>query len=184
MPFTGIAPRGARYWRSRETTAEDEMVRKSLLCALLMLLPIAATAEAYKCKRPDGKISFQDQPCEPGSTGAPMILQDPSPTYDPPAPKAPSAPERAGKRDKVAPQEKANNQALKDRNSELEANNKALEAKNRQLACNSARRSLGALRTQLPAYQLDEHGNRKFVEDENRAAEIAAAQKRADEACN
>ena len=48
------------------TLEGDKPVRARFLCALLLLVPMVALAQAYKCKRAGGKTSFQDQPCDVG----------------------------------------------------------------------------------------------------------------------
>ena len=151
-------------------------MRATFLCALLMLAPMAATAQAYKCKRPDGKTIFQDQPCDPGTTGGPMIISDPSPTYGGPPPQ--KMPATTSKRDKLpAGQQPARgDEALKERNRQL-------EAENRNLACNSARRNLSVLQAQRPVYSTDKNGNKHYVDDANRQSELAAAQQRVAESC-
>ncbi|APV48676.1 hypothetical protein BWI17_02640 [Betaproteobacteria bacterium GR16-43] len=148
------------------------------LFVLLMLVAMSASAQTYKCKRPDGKISFQDQPCEPGSKGDAVYIPDPSPSYDPAAvPQKAPAPASTARRDRIfgAPPNRED-EALRERNRQLEAENRAL-------ACNSARRSLAALQTQRPAYRTDASGNKAYIEDGNRAAELAAAQQNVSESC-
>ena len=148
-----------------------------ILFALLLVLPMVASAQAYKCKRPDGKLSFQDQPCDEGSKGEPLIISDPSPaSLDAPAPqKGKPMPSR---RDKIpgAPNP-AVDESLKERNRQLEAQNRATE-------CNAARRNLQVLQTQRPVYSTDKNGNRQYVEDSDRQSTLAAAQQRVSETCS
>lgn len=153
-------------------------MRATIVCALLMLAPAAATAEAYKCKLPNGKTSFQDQPCESGAKGEAMILSDPSPPSDTPAP-APTlkGKVRPARQDKIPDAQKGKaDDALKERNRQLEAQNRAM-------ACSMARRNLNVLRTQRPVYHTDKNGNKQYVEDANRQSEIQAAQQEVAENC-
>ena len=151
-------------------------MRATFLCALLMLAPMAATAQAYKCKRPDGKMIFQDQPCDSGTTGGPMIITDPSPTYGGPPPQKTPAP--TTRRDKLPPGQPParGDEALKERNRQL-------EAENRNQECNLARRNLSVLQTQRPVFRTDKNGNKQYVDDANRQSELAAAQQRVAESC-
>ena len=144
-----------------------------------MLVPMAATAQAYKCKQPNGKTSFQDQPCDEGSKGGPVIISDPSPSSGMPAPVAPkgTAPPST-KRDKIP--DTSRNQA----DEALKERNRQLEAENRAMACSQARRNLSVLQVQRPVYSTDKNGNKVFVEDANRQSEIAAAQQRVAESCS
>jgi hypothetical protein len=140
-----------------------------------MLATTAVTAQTYKCKRPDGKTSFQDQPCDPGSAGGPVMLSDPSPSSGTPAPQGTQASPR--KRDKIPDTQKGkDDESLKERNRQLEAQNRAM-------ACNAARHNLSVLQSQRPVYQVDKTGNRQYVEDGNRQSEIAAAQQNVSENC-
>jgi hypothetical protein len=65
-----------------------------LLCALaLALLPFAASAAPiYKCRAPDGALSYQDSPCPEGT-------DQPAPKIAPPPPYVPPEPELAGRRE-------------------------------------------------------------------------------------
>jgi hypothetical protein len=157
-------------------TRREQFVRARFLCVLVMLVPMAATAQAYKCKRPDGKTSFQDQPCDEGSTGGPVIISDPSPSSGIPAP--PKGMARSMKRDKIPdPRKGQADESLKERNRQLEAQNRAT-------ACSMARRNLSVLQAQRPVYSTDKNGNKQYVEDGNRQSEIAAAQQRVAEDCS
>jgi hypothetical protein len=141
-----------------------------------MIVPMAATAQAYKCKLPDGKTSFQDQPCDEGSTGGPVIISDPSPSSDVPAPAKVVAPTMKGDKNPDARKGQAD-ESLKERNRQL-------EAQNRVMACSMARRNLSVLQVQRPVYSTDKNGNKQYVEDGNRQSEIAAAQQRVAESCS
>lgn len=156
--------------------SKEQFVRARFLCVLVMLVPMIATAQAYKCKRPDGKTSFQDQPCDEGSKGGPVIISDPSPSSGVPTPPKGMAPSM--KRDKIPDARKGQaDESLKERNRQLEAENRAM-------ACSMARRSLSVLQVQRPVYSTDKNGNRQYVEDGNRQSEIAAAQQRVAENCS
>jgi hypothetical protein len=146
------------------------------MCALLMLVSLGAVAQAYKCKHPDGKTSFQDQPCEPGSKGTEIVVKDPSPpSGDPRPPKAKAPGTTPGKT--LDTQKPVADEALVERNRQLEAQNRALR-------CSSARRSLAALQAQRPVFHYDKDGNRQYVEDSNRQSEIATVQRSVAENCN
>lgn len=151
-------------------------MRARILWVLVMLVPMAATAQAYKCKRPDGKTSFQDQPCDEGSKGGPVILSDPSPSSGMPAPPKGMAPPM--KRDKIPDTRKDQaDESLGERNRQLEARNRAME-------CSLARRNVSVLQVRRPVYSTDKDGNKQYVEDGTRQSEIASAQQRVAEVCN
>lgn len=148
----------------------------AISCVLLLAAPSWADAEMYKCKRPDGKTSFQDSPCEKGAESSPVIVSDPSPAYDPGA--RAKAPTLAPKNPKV-PQSRT---PIADEG--LRQRNRQLEAENRRMQCSNALRNVEVLKKERPVYSYDKNGNKVYVEDSNRAAELAAAQQRASEACN
>lgn len=153
-------------------------MNRAILIATLAVLaaPSSPLAEMYKCKRPDGKTSFQDSPCEKGAESTPVIVNDPSPAYDPEA-KA-KAPRFVNKADKP-PQSRT---PIAD--DLLRQRNRQLEAQNRAMACNAARRDVEVLKKERPVYSYDKSGNKVYVEDSNRAAELAAARQRAADACS
>lgn len=146
--------------------------RALAFAAALLLAPLGAAAEMYKCKRADGKTSFQDAPCEPGAKGEAVVITDPSPAYDPKA-KPPSL--NAGKK---LPESRT---PIADET--LRQRNRQLEAQNRSMACSQARRNVEVLKRERPVYSFDKNGNKVYVEDADRAAELADAQKRVAEFC-
>jgi len=136
---------------------------------------------------PDGKTSFQQEPCEPGAKGGPVILQDPSPAYSGPPKPSPAAPKVGnGQKAPQALKQLRAEEALREeshRNQQLESRNRELEQRTRAMECNAARRDLHVAQTPRAIYRLDSKGNKQYVEDANREAEIAAAQKRVTESC-
>ena len=147
---------------------------------LIMLVPMAAAAQAYKCKRPDGKTSFQDQPCGEGSKGGPVIISDPSPSSGVPAPAKENEVAPSTRRNKIPDPRQGQSQA----DEALKERNRQLEAQNRAMACTMARRNLAVLQTARPVYTTDKNGNKVYVEDTNRQSEISAAQQRVAETCS
>jgi len=147
----------------------------AILFAVLALASPSAAAEMFKCKRPDGKTSFQDSPCEKGAESSPVIVNDPSPSYDPDArAKAPT----------LAPKSKAPQSLTPLADETLRQRNRQLEVDNRRMHCSAARRDVEVLKKQRPVYSYDKSGKKVYVEDSDRAAELSAAQQRVSEACN
>lgn len=147
-----------------------------ILILAVLVAPRCALAEMYKCKHPDGKTSFQDNPCEKGSEGTPVYIDDPSPAYDPSAKsRAPTLNKKAGK----APESRT---PIADEG--VRQRNRQLEAENRAMRCSGARRNLEVLKRERPVFSYDKQGKRVYVEDSNRQSEVAAAQQQVAEACN
>ena len=126
-------------------------MRSLLLCLLLTGLPLTVSAQLYKCTQPDGKVGFQDKPCQGGSTGEQIEVRPPALLSDPEESRKATA-EAARKRE-FAAQQKINEELAADRKERA-------EAPKRRYLCESARRSLAALSRQRPAYTTDEQGNK------------------------
>ena len=139
--------------------------------AALLSLPGPAWAQAYKCTKPDGAVSFQDRPCQSGDQGTAIPLVAPPPIGT----------EVPGR--KAEPRRPPEPDGTRRANEEIRAHNAQVDAQNRQVRCANARRDVGVLKEQRPVYRYDNAGNRIYVEDKNRAAELAAAQARVDAEC-
>lgn len=149
-----------------------------LTLATLLSLPAAwAQAQAYKCKQPNGSVSFQDQPCQSGAAGSKITLPAtggaaadagnvPRPTAAHPAPGMP-----------------AHSADLKRQQDETNAYNQKVAAQNKAIRCDQARQQLGILKEPRPVFRRDNEGNRQYVDDKDRDAEIAAAQRRVNADC-
>lgn len=175
VPARYFARRAGGPAIDRKARGPRLMKTSILVAALIACIPATVVAEMYKCKRPDGKTSFQDSPCEKGAESSPVIVNDPSPAYDPGAKaKAPTLSPKADKQ----PQSRT---PIAD---EIRQRNRQLEAQNRAMACTQARRNVDVLKRERPVYSVDKNGNKVYVEDANRAAELAAAQGRVSETCN
>ena len=66
---------------------------------------------------------------------------------------------------------------------EIRIRNAQTAAYNKSVRCNSARQSYGVLKEERPVYRRDNNGERVYVDDDKRPAEIAAAKRRVDEEC-
>jgi hypothetical protein len=159
-------------------------MQMNLRVALLIIatsLPSLAFAQAYKCKQTDGSLSFQDHPCAIGSVGTPVTLRPITGAYVEPAdvhglPKAAATP-RAAPNAPVDYQRRLADEQTK-------AQNERILAHNRMLRCNLARQQLGVLKEARPVYSYDNKGERIYVKDENRAAQVSSAERRVVEDCN
>lgn len=151
--------------------------RLMLALALSSFLAPMAWAQTYRCKQADGQTTFQDQPCETGSTGGPMrIMVAPASASPPPSQATRRAAPSAAARDLDA-------RALR-AEADAKARSQQAEAYSRAVRCNNARRSLGALKAERPVFQYDNNGNRKYLDDSQRQTEMAAAQRSVSESCD
>jgi GH24 family phage-related lysozyme (muramidase) len=141
-------------------------VGAAVLLGALAAAPQAARAQIYKCPQANGTIGYQGGK---GSTLHPV--------------EAASGAQPATDTSRLI----ANVQERNRRETEQQAWQDAHrhDATPRSLAaCNSARYNLGVLKEQRPVYTTDNKGNRVYVEDKDRAATIAATERRIAENCN
>jgi hypothetical protein len=130
----------------------------ALLCA-----PLLAHAQAYRCKQPNGAMSFQDQPCAAGAASSTLTLPPP-----------PTQQQINAARDGAQRRAQAEADGRTDaRNKEIEARNRETEAYNKALRCNRARQQLGVAKMERPVFTRDNAGQRQYVDDKDRAAVIA-----------
>lgn len=136
-----------------------------ILCCPLLT---QAQTQTYKCKKPNGAVSFQDSPCQVGSAGSKMSL--------PPVPSAVPQKPLPSRTSATADREVRSDDETRIRNAQTAAYNKSVR-------CNAARQSYGVLKEERPVYRRDNNGDRVYVDDDKRPAEIAAAKRRVDEEC-
>ncbi len=162
---------------------------KSILVGYLTVLicsPLLAHAQVYKCKQADGSLHFQSAPCQAGASGSTIAM--------PPAAREPigvarqsgnsdSADSRRASQFRKSPQETAQEIDRRRAEQDIQRNNEEARAYNRLQRCNHARQQLGVLKRARPVYSYDNAGDRHYVEDGNRAAEVAAAEQRVAAEC-
>lgn len=154
---------------------------KPLLFVLIALLPHAAChAELFKCKQADGKVSFQDQPCPPSSTGGRLSVSVASPSGD-----APPPPGAANRRMPGMREAELRHAELDARKAEADAraSREQAEAYNRSVRCNEARHNLGTLKVEKPVFRYDNNGDRMYLADADRDAARADARRAVAENC-
>ena len=152
---------------------------KTLLSLLLLSFPFSTYAQVYKCKQANGSTSFQEQPCPEGAKSSTMTL--------PTAPSEPvgnqSAPQRGSPAKAAATQKDINEGKFRDAqraraDREINEANERVRAENQAQRCNTARNQLGLLKEPRPVFRRDNNGDRQYVLDDDRQAEIAAATRR------
>lgn len=156
-----------------------------LLIALLWV-PLLAHAQAYKCRQANGAMSFQDQPCQTGTSGSAMPLPrgaggepvaaaaDPRDTQK--APRIHPALRQSAQATEQDAERRRADEAIK-------AHNEQVMAYNKMQRCNFARQQLEVAQAGRPIFRRDNAGNRNYIEDSNRDAETAAAQRRVNAEC-
>lgn len=156
----------------------------ALCLGIAIALPGAALAQAYKWRDEKGGMVFSDTPPPPNIPRA-NILQAPKgkmPAAVPvseaaatasPAVSATAAPAAA----KTVAEREADfkKRQLADQKKAKEAGEKSEQEQQRQAACDSQRQNLVALESGQRIVRTDSKGERYFVEDEQRAKDIAKA---------
>jgi hypothetical protein len=171
-----------------------------LFIAIAILLATATVAaQVYKWVDKDGKVQYSDQPPPADAKevkSAPRKVDIRSATGSAAAPAAP-APAAAAAPGKDAPKasEKDAPKTLADRNKDFEkrrkdeadsakkADDEAKRAKANEERCDQATRYLRDLESGRPISSSDRDGNRKLLEDEERAKEMARARESMNQSC-
>ena len=155
--------------------------------------PCAADVSPQERKRPipgERNESFVP-PKKDSRPGANWEPRAPMPLADRIAPPQPAAPTQtnATRSPSVAPsgkswQEKDQDYQRRRADEETKAYNDKVKATNQMHDCNYARQQLGVLKDATPAFSRDNKGDRHYVTDENRQAEVSKAEQRVAAACN
>lgn len=157
-------------------------MNKSVIFSLLVIfgLPMGAQAQLYKCQQSDGSVRFQDSPCRPGVNSETISLAASNII-------SASDGEQSGSAGKLTNDGQPNSISLKARLQDSESRRKAegigaenarIDAYNKIQRCNYARSILGRLNEGGVLYRRDNAGERHYIEDKDRAREIAAAGRR------
>lgn len=155
---------------------------------LLMCFPLLAQAQGFKCKQPDGSLSFQEQPCPAGTVSSAMPSAPGTSGIGGPAIQPQGAARASGRADprqaQWQEQDREREKQRRQADEEINKQNQEARAYNKSLRCNAARSQLGIAKEHRPIFSRDNKGDRQYVEDKNRPAAIAAAEQRVAEECN
>lgn len=151
-------------------------MRRPLLLAMLVLAPVLANAQTFKCKQADGKVSFQDHSCPADAPGSQIVVRPTAPSSN----AAEIARMRAAtSRATRSPDTQAN--ASRDAN---KAHNHQVDAYNKSVQCENARHNLGVLKSYSPVFRYDNKGEKQYIEDSHRQSEMTAAERSVASNCN
>jgi hypothetical protein len=149
--------------------------------AAILLATATVAAQVYKWVDKDGKVQYSDQP-PPASAGK----ADPKKLSDAPASGASaspaSSPGKAAESPKDAEKRKKD-QAKKEEDAAKKAADDARRAADDAENCRNARSALRDLESGRPLQRTDEKGDRYFVSDEQRQADIARTREIASTSC-
>ena len=166
------------------------MIRRTVI-AIALFAALPALAQIYSWKDKDGKVHYGDTPPPTGEVnqirGAPAAKPAPAPApestgapgaTDTPTAQEPSRPPTLAERE----------QAFRERRAaEAEARAKAAEEATRDAErerfCEQARNQLGALESGQRVSRFNAAGQREFLDDAARSAEVARLQQQVAEHC-
>jgi hypothetical protein len=161
------------------------------LLIIAMSMPSPVFAQMYKCTRTDGSVSFQDHPCAIGSVGTQVTLQPVTGPYVEPenASTENTSTENTSRKRAIKPKVLVPGDGSQDyqrrlADEQIKAQNEQINAHNRMVRCNHARQQLGVLKESRPVYSYDAKGERVYIEDKDRAAQVSSAERRVAEECN
>ncbi len=153
---------------------------------VVLLVPLLAHAQAYKCKQPNGSFSFQDQPCQSSATGSKLALPATksapigmsAPPIEANKPVILSRPSlRQPRLDEQRDNERRRNEE------EAKVQMEKTNAYNKMQRCNYARQQLGVAKEGRPVFRRDNAGTRQYVDDKDRASVISAAEQKVAAEC-
>ncbi|MBL8519915.1 MAG: DUF4124 domain-containing protein [Betaproteobacteria bacterium] len=152
-----------------------------LATAAILLAAATVTAQVYRWVDKDGKVQYSDQPPPAGASKA-----DPKKIADAPAAATGSA--AAGGSKSIADQSKDFDKRRKDAAKKSDEQSKKDEearkvTENDQLNCKNARAALKDLESGRPIARTNESGDRSYLTDEQRQAEMARAKEIAADSC-
>lgn len=145
-----------------------------LAIGLLLAFAAAASAQMYRWVDKDGGVRYSDQPPPPGVKGT--TLQPPRGAGAPPSPAAGEAAAKDAKKGPLTPAEqeadfrKRQMEAQKARDKNDQASR---DAQVKQDNCARAQQALAALESGQRIFRTKPDGERYYVDDDQRVAEIA-----------
>lgn len=143
-----------------------------LLTALLVALPLVANAQLYTWKDENGHTVMSDKP-PVGKTAQKKVISTPTETQTPSQPpKTFAEKEMEFRKEQQDRQDKAK-----------KAEEDKTVAAQRKENCDNARRSLQLYQSGERIARRNDNGEREFLDDDQRAAEAAKAQKSVNDWC-
>lgn len=163
------------YWMTMKTTST------ALLCLTSLLLALPASAQVYQWKDASGRTVVSDTP-PPGNVKPSQSMGRSPANAVQPAPvkegAAPAAPASTAERDLDFKKRQKENQEKADKAAKEQTANAESQEN-----CKRARQSLTTLESGQRMTTTNEKGEREFMDDSQRQAEIARARKIADDSC-
>lgn len=157
-----------------------------IVLAATLLTALPASAQIYGWKDKDGRTHYGDTP--PPSVEATPVRVPRAPPSPPPSP-APDGASGADGRDPASPGSVAERErAFRERRAaaaeaQSAAAEEATRRQERERYCSAARNELAALRAGQRMARFNARGEREFLDDDTRAAEIQRLEQQTSERC-
>jgi len=150
---------------------------KQLIACIVLIAPLAAHAQLMKCVGSDGRVEYAAD-CPPGTKGQATGIQ--STREGPSSSGAPAAKQKSLAEREVDFRKRQTEGA----EAQQKAETKAAEVAQRREACDRAQTYLRSLQEGQRVARVDpKTGERVFLEDADRAAEVTRARNMADANC-
>jgi hypothetical protein len=159
--------------KTRASFAPEETAKMKTAIAIgLLIAAVPASAQMLKCVGKDGKVEYASQ-CPPGTTEQQTGIRN--------EPGKITTPQQKSLADREADFKKRQMEGAEDRK---KSEQKAAETAANREACDNARANLKGLQEGQRVVRMDpKTGERIFVQDAERPAEVARAQKAVDTNC-
>lgn len=153
-------------------------MRRTCLLVLAAILAAPAAAQIYQWRDADGRVHYSDVP--PAQGDAKTVRPAARPGAGPAADTAPEGPKPKTLAEKELEFRQRRAAAAE---AETKAAQEQAQAAERQRACEQARSQLAALRSGQRLVRFNSKGEREFVDEASRAAEVEQTQKYIDSTC-
>jgi hypothetical protein len=161
-------------WRARHERGEKPV--KYLIASIVLLVPLTAHGQLLKCISPDGRVEYASD-CPPGTKEQQTGIRS---TTGGPSSSAPSTQQKSLAERDAASKKAATERQEADKKDQV----KQAEADQRRRACDEARSYVAALEGGARLTRTDpKTGERAFLEDDQRAKEMANARRMMQENC-
>lgn len=148
-------------------------MKRLLFVIAAVALSASAAAQMYKWKDKNGHMQYGDTP-PPGVTATPMR----APASAPPPPPAAEAQKANGKAEKpLSPEEAFRKRQEERKAAEEKAAQERAQADQKRANCDQAQTQLRMLNSGIRMSTMNAAGERVYMDDDQRAAETARAQK-------
>jgi hypothetical protein len=174
-----IDARGQSRYRGRIPASEDNVMLRLTLAALAFALAAPAQAQMYKWVDSTGRVQYSDRPPAAGTKAEQVTKSNVSAVGS----QSPSASSKEGAKTPADLEADFRKRQVDRAEAEKKQQQAAAEQKQNKESCDAARRNLAALQSGQRMARYDAKGEISYMEDADRAREMARAQKQVQDYC-